>query len=318
MSLRLDKILVIGELNADLLASGLAQPPTPGREILADDFAMVLGSASAIFACGAARLGHRVTFVSRVGDDYFGRFCCAELRRHGIGTRHVTRDPRTRTGVTMVLSTPQDRALVTHLGAIAELAAQHVPAHIWRGHKHLHLTSYFLQTALRPSFPHLLEQARAHGLTTSFDPNSAPDGVWPAEIWDTIAQADTLFLNEPEALELTGTRDAHAALEFLAQRAARTVVIKRGAHGAIARRGNETATVPAFPVAVKDTTGAGDSFAAGFVHALMQGLTLYECLFYGNACGALATQAAGGTAGQPNAATLERFIAEHVHTRLQP
>ncbi len=317
MSLRLGKILVIGELNADLLATGLAQPPTPGREILADDFAIVLGSASAIFACGVARLGHRVTFVSRVGDDYFGRFCCAELRRHGIGTRHVTRDPRTRTGVTMVLSTPQDRALVTHLGTIAELAAQHVPACIWRGHKHLHLTSYFLQTALRPAFPHLLAQARADGLTTSFDPNSAPDGVWPAEIWDAIAQTDVLFLNETEAAELTGTPDAYAALELLAQ-TARTVVIKRGAHGAIARRGDETARAPAFSVAVKDTTGAGDSFAAGFVNALMQGQTLDVCLLYGNACGALSTQAAGGTAGQPDAATLERLLAEHVHTRSQP
>lgn len=300
-------ILVIGELNADFIASGLTQPPTLGREILAADFQLVLGSASAIFAGGVARLGHKVRFVSRVGDDYLGRFCLGELRRRGIATRYVTRAAEARTGVTVVLSTAQDRALVTHLGAIAELSAESLPRSIWRGCQHLHLTSYFLQERLRPDFPALMTLARRHGLTISFDPNGDPAQVWPAEIWEAAALSDIFLLNETEALQLTRQPDEDRALSALAGRVA-CAVIKLGPRGAIAQRGRERVAVKGCAVEVQDTTGAGDSFAAGFVHAFKNELTLGECLAYGNACGALSTRHAGGTAGQPDAAQLQNFL----------
>ncbi len=303
------KIVVIGELNVDLIATGLASPPESGREILATDFQIVLGSASAIFACGAARLGHPVRFVSRVGDDDFGRFCLKSLREKGVSTRHVLRDANTRTGVTIALSTAQDRALVTYLGAIAEFAETDVPPDIWRGCKHLHLTSYFLQERLRPAFPRLLAAAKAHGLTVSFDPNSAPTNDWPAEIRETIAQSDILFVNETEARQLTQTTDNEKALQTLSERVP-CAVIKLGANGAIGWRNGATARVPGFLAQVVDTTGAGDSFDAGFVHGWLAGKSLSDCLAMGNACGALSAQHAGGTAGQPDTATLARFIAQ--------
>jgi sugar/nucleoside kinase (ribokinase family) len=284
-----------------------------GREILARDFQLVLGSASAIFACGAARLGHRVTFVSRVGDDYFGRFCLAELRAKGVSTRRVKRDAATRTGVTVALSTAQDRALVTFLGAIAELSEKDIPANIWRGRKHLHLTSYFLQDGLRPAFPRLMAEARRNGLTVSFDPNSAPGQTWPGEIWQAIGQTEILLCNEDEARQLTGARTAQAAGRKLREHSP-CVVVKCGKRGAWGwRRGMETHS-PAFPAQILDTTGAGDSFAAGFVHGFLSGKNLPDCLTLGNACGALSAQGAGGTAGQPGQETLKKFLAHHGRT----
>ena len=74
-------VAVIGELNVDLIASGLTSAPVLGREVLAEDFQTVLGSASAVFACGAARLGHPVSFFSKVGDDEYGRFCLDALQK---------------------------------------------------------------------------------------------------------------------------------------------------------------------------------------------------------------------------------------------
>src|SRR5258705_10140843 len=114
-------VVVIGELNIDAVAAGLSEAPKLGAEILASDFQLTLGSASAIFACGIAKLGHEVTFIAKVGSDDFGSFCLAALRDAGVSTRHVSRDKHMKTGVTISLSTRSDRALVTYLGAIADL-----------------------------------------------------------------------------------------------------------------------------------------------------------------------------------------------------
>src|SRR4051812_18940301 len=110
-------VVVIGELNVDMVATGLAGPPLMGAEMMAADFELVLGSASAIFACGVAKLGHNVTFISQVGRDDFGEFCLNALRAAGVPTDNVLIDGGVKTGVTISLSTRRDRALVTYPGA---------------------------------------------------------------------------------------------------------------------------------------------------------------------------------------------------------
>src|SRR5690242_4355245 len=141
------KILVIGELNVDIVATGLRSTPEMGTEILAEDCELTLGSASAIFAAGVARLGHSVTFVSQVGRDYFGDFCVDALQQLGVSTRHVARKADEKTGVTMALSGKRDRALVTHAGAVATLTSDCVNEALLQRHDHLHLSSYYLQKA---------------------------------------------------------------------------------------------------------------------------------------------------------------------------
>jgi sugar/nucleoside kinase (ribokinase family) len=303
-------VAVIGELNVDLVASGLASAPVLGGEVLAQDFQTVLGSASAIFACGAARLRHPVSFFSRVGDDEHGRFCLEALRMAGVSTEHVRILPTTKTGVTISLSTRSDRALVTVLGAISELRFADLDMKALRGHSHLHMTSFFLQTALRPSFPRILRQARKFGLTTSFDPNSDPLSSWGQDVWRVIDETTILFINKEEALQLTRKTNVRAALDQLAKRAP-CVVVKLGRRGAIAAADNQVESVPAFEVSPVDTTGAGDSFASGFVHAFLSGRDLHGCLIEGNACGALSTLQVGGTGGQPDLARLSSFLSRN-------
>ncbi|MCA1620471.1 MAG: sugar kinase [Acidobacteria bacterium] len=268
---------------------------------------MTLGSASAIFACGVAKLGHEVTFVSRVGRDDFGDFCLGALRSAGVPTRHVLRDASAKTGITLALSTRRDRALVTYLGAISSLRYEDVRMSLLKGKSHLHLTSYFLQEGLRPSFARIFREARSAGLTTSFDPNSDPTSSWGEDILEVLAHTDILFLNRDEALQLTRARDARGALKALGARVP-CAVVKLGAKGALAIMGGRVASAPGFKVNAFDTTGAGDTFAAGFVSAHLEGLSLEECLRRGNACGALSTLKAGGTANQPDRAALKRFL----------
>jgi sugar/nucleoside kinase (ribokinase family) len=300
-------VLVVGELNVDIVLSGLASPPVLGKEVLAQEMRIVLGSASAIFASGVARLGHPVGFVSKIGEDDFGRFCRDELLRAGISTDRLLLSSQP-TGTTIVLSTPADRALVTHLGSIADLGYDDLPPDLFHGFRHLHLTSYFLQERLRPDVSRLMREAKSAGLSVSFDPNSDPSQNWSPEIWEVIRMADVVFMNEPEAHALTGAPTAREALSMLAERTS-CAVVKQGRAGASARRGTEKIHVDAFPVNVMDTTGAGDSFAAGFVHGMLTGRSLRDCLLLANAAGALSATGVGGTGAQPDLETLTAFLA---------
>jgi sugar/nucleoside kinase (ribokinase family) len=303
-------VIVIGELNIDAVAGGLTEAPKMGAEILAEDFELTLGSASAIFACGVAKLGHRVTFIAKVGSDDFGKFCLAALREAGVSTRRVSRDEHLKTGVTISLSTRNDRALVTYLGTIAAMGPEDVRSSWLKGHDHLHMTSYFLQSRLQPSFRQLFRDARGLGLSTSFDPNSDPSHIWSDSIRAVLAYTDLLFLNEVEALQLTRARNARAALEALSKEVP-CAVIKLGANGALAVKDGEIISASGFKVEPADTTGAGDSFAAGFVSAYLRGRSIAECLCAGNACGALSTLKFGGTAGQPTRQSLKKFLGTH-------
>src|SRR5215813_8223969 len=153
------QVLVIGELNVDIVATGLRGFPEMGAEILAQDCELSLGSASAIFAVGMSKLGHQVTFVSQVGRDSFGDFCITTLKQLGVATSNVVRKPNEKTGVTIALSGKRDRALITYPGAIASLTADRITDGLLKKHDHLHLTSYYLQKGLQPQFGEILQRA---------------------------------------------------------------------------------------------------------------------------------------------------------------
>jgi sugar/nucleoside kinase (ribokinase family) len=307
------QVLVIGELNVDIVATGLRGLPEMGAEILAQDYELSLGSASAIFAVGISKLGHKVTFVSQVGRDSFGDFCIAKLKQLGVATSNVVRKGEEKTGVTLALSGKKDRALITYRGAIASLTADRVNDRLLKQHDHVHLTSYYLQKGLQPAFGEILQRAKALGLTTSFDPNSDPSDRWNSKINSVLNYTDVLFVNEREAIKLTKAKTAQAALRMLGAKAP-CVVVKRGAKGAIAIQNDELFTEPGFRVKALDTTGAGDSFDAGFLSAYLMKQPLAESLRFGNACGALSAISIGGTAGQPTQTELQEFLRSSEHT----
>ncbi len=289
-------VLVLGELNADLILQGDVEPAWGQTEKLIDDATLTLGSSSAIFACGIARLGLSVAFAGIVGDDLLGHFCRDQLAARGIDTSGVVVDSGQRTGMTIILQRPDDRAMLTFPGAIAALTVQQVKPALLDAARHIHVGSYYLQTALQPGLAPLFAAQRRRGGTTSLDTNWDPSERWAG--LDALLAATEIFLpNETEACRITGTADTSEALELLATRVP-IVAIKRGAAGAVAARGIER--VEAIPprVNVVDAVGAGDSFDAGFVCGLLKGWTLERALKLAVACGALSTRAAGGTQGQ--------------------
>src|SRR5258706_8832906 len=262
----MSKILVAGELNPDMILQGCRTFPAPGKEVLAGDFAMALGSASAICAMGLARLGNAVSFLSRIGTDLWGSFCLEVLGKGGLDVSRVIRDPTLKTGVTVSISSSEDRALVTFLGAIAELHEHDIPDGILEEFDHLHVSSYYLQKRLRPGCRQLFARAHRLGLTTSLDPGYDPAETWGQDLLQTLEQADLFFPNEVEALAVTRTQTPEQSIRALENGRTLTVV-KLGPQGCFAMHDGRRLHQATFPVEPVDTTGAGDSFNAGFLHA---------------------------------------------------
>lgn len=298
-------ILVLGELNADLIMQGDLEPAWAQAEKLIDDAIITLGSSSAIFACGAARLGLKVGFVGVIGDDLLGHYCRDTLAAAGVDTSAVVVDPVQRTGMTVILQRPDDRAMFTFLGTIAALTPALIDRSLLTNARHVHVGAYWLQKGLHAGLAGIFQVARQYGATTSLDTNWDPAQQWSG-LEQVLAETDMLLPNEAEAHAIACTLagravDSAQVLDLLASRVP-TIAIKRGDAGAIAARHSQRASVTSLPVAVVDAVGAGDSFDAGFVCASLHGWELERCLRLGVACGSLSTRAAGGTAAQPTLA----------------
>ncbi len=292
-------IVVLGDANPDLVLSGDHVEPAFGQaERLVEGAELVIGGSGAIFACGAARLGMRVAFAAVVGDDIFGRFMCEELDARGVDTSGLTMLPDRASGLTVVLSGRNDRAMLTFPGTIGELRRSLIDADLLRRTRHVHVSSYYLQRSLIPELPALFREARAGVATTSVDPNWDPSGLWDDGLLALMPEIDVFLPNEMEALSLARISTIEDAIVRLRTAGAGTVVVKAADRGVVGVQANDVVDVPAFPLRIADSTGAGDSFDAGFLAAFLNGETLRRCMEIGNACGGLSTQAIGGTASQ--------------------
>ena len=299
-------ILVAGEINPDLILAGNVIPEFGQVEKIVDTATLTIGSSSAIFACGAARLGLKVAFIGVCGNDVFGRFMLDEMSKRGVDVSHAIVRPDGQTGLSVILNNQSDRAILTHSGLITELKASDIPDDLLRQSRHLHVASYFLQTKLQPDLPNLFCRAHSFGLTTSLDTNYDPSEQWVG--FDELLSVTDIFLpNQTEALSITKSSDIESASERLAQKT-KLAAIKLGADGALACSQDGIARSTSISVNVVDTVGAGDSFDAGFMYGYLNNWELEKSLRLASVCGALSTQQAGGTNGQP---TLEEAM-KHV------
>ena len=300
-------IAVIGELNLDLIVTGAERMPEPGEELIVDDMLLTLGSSCAITACQLAALGDDVLFISKVGGDEFGRRALDFLRQKGVSTEAIAVDGSLKTGLTISTAIGSERAQMTVMGCIQEMRFADIDFEVLRGRQHLHVSSFFLQRNLRPDIGRIFAQAKEMGLTTSLDTGWPHEGESIRDTESVWPHLDLFLPNEAEAMLLSEEDTVEKAVEVLAERVP-TVVVKLGPDGAMVRRGEHIEQRQGFEVEVVDTTGAGDSFNAGFIHGYLADSDLTDCLDLGNACGALSIRAPGGTTSQPTLDEAQRFI----------
>jgi len=299
-------VLFCGDVNTDLILASLDGPLSLDREVVANQFALVLGSSAAIAASAHARLGGKTLFSGLGGDDAYGHLVQESLAEAGVGTDYLVLDPSLRTGLTLNLVQAQGRFQVTYPGAIPRFAPDPVTLTADPRIAHVHCAGIYLQTEFFPRLPEFLTAMTEAGISTSVDPQWDGSGRWDGlESW--LPRVGTLFCNEEEAQALARIADPRKALERLAT-ICPTVVMKRGSQGAEVRTPEGHWSVPGYRVVVQDSIGAGDNFAAAWIFGTRTlGLEAEAALAFANAAAARSCTFPGGTAAQSTAADVQRF-----------
>jgi sugar/nucleoside kinase (ribokinase family) len=303
-------VSVIGELNLDLIMSGLPPELTLEREHLGTSLSITLGSSTAIFAHNLSSVGNKVGFSSSIGSDPLGEICLKRLGESGVDLSRVRHMAGKTTGLTIILPQGKQRYILTYPGTMFEMSGKDLDLDYIFSAKHLHVASYFLQKGLQSSLPDVFREAKAAGLSTSFDTNDDPEDRWVSGVDEVLKYVDVLLPNEREACKLAQVDDVERAADILSQRVA-IVVIKRGSQGALARVSKEAFVASSLVVEAVDHVGAGDSFDAGFLHEFVRGKSIEDCLKFGNVLGALSVTRPGGTEAFRDAEYRNSFLRAH-------
>jgi len=274
-------------------------------------------------AIGLARLGLRAGYISRCGEDSFGRFIAATLDREGVDCRHVGIDRDRPTGF-MLKSRSDDGSdpqieYFRRGSAASGMGPSDNPKTYCAASRHLHLTGIFVAVSptTRDLVFDLAADARTAGRTVSFDPNLRPS-LWRSqpemiECLNRLAShSDWILPGLDEGRLLTGRDTPQDIADFYLDRGARGVVVKLGPSGAYFASGSDKGFVPGVAVdRVVDTVGAGDGFAVGVVSALLEGLAPPAAAARGNAIGARVVQFPGDCDGLPTRQELNTLLPTH-------
>ncbi len=253
------------------------------------------GGSAANTVMGAARLGSECAMLAKTGEDEAGTFYRGQFAEAGVDVSRFKTDSATPTGTCLSLITPDSqRTMRTFLGASATLEPTEIRVEDFQGCGHLHLEGYLLFN--QDLMTRVLDCARQAGCRVSLD-LGAPEVVQAAA--DTLPEllrekVDMVFANEDEAAAFcaSGKDDLRTALEEMGQ-LCEVAAVKLGAEGSLIRRGGETVEVPALRVQAVDTTGAGDLWAAGFLHGLLRGESTRRAGDLGARLGAEAVKTTG-------------------------
>ena len=257
------------------------------------------GGSGANTAAWLAASGGRVTFIGSAGDDAFGASLTGRLAELGVDVQ-VSRTSDAPTGTCIVIvDAIGERTMFPDPGANTLLSPAFVASVLESGYDHLHVSGYTLfNEGSRAAGIAAIQTARHVGCTVSLDTaSSGPLEGCRDVVLALLPQVDVVLANAAEAVVLSGRADPDLALAVLGAGAG-TVVVKRGPLGAVGTRAGTVAQVPARPVDVVDTTGAGDAFGAGFLLAWLAGSPLDEAQTAGTATAAAAVTRVG--AGPPH------------------
>ena len=303
----MSKIIVLGDLNLDIILSGLQDLPSFGREILSRNCVLKPGGSAANVALMLALNECPVRLFAQVGKDMAGELLLKKLGEYGIDRSTVSQSPKEATGLTVALTFPEDRMYITYPGTVVRTRLEQLDDRYIEPGAHIHLTSYFLQASLRRDVGPILRNARETGMSTSLDPGGDTEGTWDITgLRKVLEFVDYFMPNSDEIKAMSGREELRSAIEEFPGEA-EAIIVKAGSHGALTRIHGKIEEHTALKVRVVDTTCAGDSFDAGFLYGISRGETFQQAVRRGIEFGAQAVS----TLGLPKE-KIESFLSSHV------
>ena len=300
---------------------GLLIAQTEGSLDNVKGYDLAVAGAEFNVAVGAARLEHKVTYMTKLGDDPFGRLIVNVLKENNIGSEFVTFTKERPTGFMLKGRTSVGDPDIFYFrknSAASTLSAADVEKIDLSQYTNIHLTGILpaLSESTKEATFALMQKAKAQGLFISFDPNLRPQ-LWRSQedMIETInrlaSYADLVLPGENEGNILVGTKDAHTINEFYLKNGSSVCVTKCGSKGAyVSTDKGENYMVDGYTVKkVVDTVGAGDGFATGVITGLMEGLPLDKAVKRGTAIGAIQVMSRGDNEGLPTHKKLAEFQA---------
>lgn len=304
-------VMVLGGINTDFVMS-LDRLPVPGESLKAKAFSTFPGGKGANQAVACAKMGASVSFISALGDDFFGDRLRQEMQRRGVDMSYVSTNREFPSGTAMIMVDETGQNLI----AFSPGAAEHLSlTHIEGALRSLRAGDIFLaQLELGTGivFP-ALTLAKQRGLTVIWNPAPAPDVAIPEEI---IRSVDVIIPNETEAEAITGCRvldltDAERASDGLRQMGFDTVIITLGKRGVLSNVGGEKVHIKGIEVDAVDATAAGDVFVGAFSSQLAKGSALFSALEFANCAAALSTTRAGAMPSIPESDEVKAALTKH-------
>lgn len=291
-------VLCSGSINYDIVVRPV-EAPEWGTTTFVDTLDFLLGGNGANTAVALATLGIPARLVASIGSDEVARTLLRRLQSAGVDTCGVARCDEPTSATLVLINRAGNRKFLNRQGSskVAFDKPVEFDERLTAGMAHFHLASPFILPRFRHSAPETLRRAKAAGLGTSLDTTWDPLGEWMQALAPCLEHLDFLFMNEDEARMVTGSEDPDEAAAIVLREGVGTAVMKLGPRGCGIYTRSERIRVPGFEAEVVDTTGAGDSFVAGFLSVLMRGGTLEEAGRFGNAVGALVVGQVGAVTG---------------------
>ncbi len=293
------EIIIIGAAIIDILVRPADEEVFRTGSYPAEDIRMSTGADALNEATVLARLGKTVLLDTVIGNDHAGQYLLEHCNREGILlSPDCLRDGMT-TGVNVVLVQPDGRRsfLTNERGSLRQLCPNDIHLPFPASAKIVCFASIFVFPQIRAKeLRHIFACAKHQGKIVCADMTKCKNHETAEDMAEAFSYVDYLLPNEEEALLLTGKSTVTEAAKALLRTGVKNVIIKCGAKGCLVANHCETYLLPASAgVTCIDTTGAGDSFAAGFLFALSEGRTLRECAQYANECGAKAVGVIGAS-----------------------
>ena len=307
------KLLCGGISTCDVYVTGATRMPAPNEAAEVDNIFFQIGGGAANAMIDFCKIGGSCTLCVRIGRDYAGRVVLESLKEYEAQMDVVVKYDEGSTAVTIALTGNRDRSFLASLGTTLKFRAEDIPLEKVKEADIVFVSGTCLMHSFDcPALAGFLKTCKELGKITVLD--TAPDlrGIWLPTIEGALPYIDYFIPSQSEAEALTGLTEPDAMIDFFVQRGSSTVILKMGAQGVYLRKSDGSRKwIAGFRTEVVDTTGAGDSFCAGFCYGLVNDYPIERAIRFGNAVGAFCVSAMGASAGIPPAAEIDAFLASH-------